>query len=218
MTARLLALARMPSTWLFVLLLSVYALTVSGEFSISDGEVMFQTTLALAHRQEVAVPCNPGLPQILPGVDGKCFSKYGLGMPLLAAPAYRVGHFLTRLLAPGTDPIAIGHFAVAALNLVLTALTGLVLYWLARDLYRSRWLGLILALVYGLATGAWPYTKVYFSEPLIGFLTLGAAYAIFRVEVGGRAAPGWAALAGLALGYAVRTTVATSILRPLFGR
>jgi hypothetical protein len=143
---------------------------------ISDGEVVFQTTVALAERAQLALECNPGLPQIVRGVDGQCFSKYGLGMPLLAAVAYRVGVLLAPVVGGASvAPIAIGHLAVSALNLVITAATGVVLFRLARDLYHSRWIGLILALVYGLATSAWPYTSVLFSEPLVTLLTLVAA-------------------------------------------
>jgi hypothetical protein len=215
---RLRALAGAPAPWLFLLLLATYSLTLSGDFMISDGEVVFQAAVALADGGELALECNPGLPQIVPGVGGQCFSKYGLGMPLLAAGAYKVGRLLAGVVAaPGVAPIAIGHLAVAYLNVVITAATGVVLYWLARDLYQSRWLGLILALVYGLATSAWPYTKVFFSEPLIGLLTLVAAYALYRLDVRARRAPAWAALAGLALGFAVLTKVAAAILLPLFG-
>ncbi|MCC6629365.1 MAG: phospholipid carrier-dependent glycosyltransferase [Chloroflexi bacterium] len=214
---RLGALATAPALWVGVLLLAIYALTLSGDFMISDGEVVFQTTVALADRGELRLACNPGLPQIVPGVGGQCFSKYGLGMPLLAAVAYRLGGWTAPLLAPpGADPIALGHFGVSALNLVLTAATGALIYAMGRVWYDSRWLGLILALLYGLTTSAWPYSKVFFSEPLIAFLLVVAAAALAHATPVGRLRAGWVAVAGAALGFAVLTKIATVVLVPLF--
>lgn len=212
------SLVRRPSLWLFVLMLAAYSLTFSGDFSISDGEVVFQTIVALADHGSLTLECHPGLPQIVRGIAGQCFSKYGLGMPLLALLPFQFGRWVTPLVAgPGTEPIAIGHFAVSFLNLLVTAAGVVVFYWYARDLYRSRWLGLSLALVYGLATSAWPYSKVFFSEPLIAFLLLVTAYALYRCAPISRRQLGWPALAGLALGYAVLTKVATVTLLPVFG-
>ena len=215
MTDRLRALTRAPALWLFLLLLSLYSLTQAGDFLISDGEVVFQTTVALARGEGLPLECNPGLPQIVPGVDGQCFSKYGLGMPLLAAGPFLFAGFLTQTVMPRADAMVLGHFFVSFMNLGITAGTGVVLYAFARDLYASRWLGLVLALIYGIATSAWPYSKVFFSEPLIAFLLILAAYAIHRYH--GPRAVGWLAVAGAALGYAVFTKVATVVALPAFG-
>jgi hypothetical protein len=212
------AVVQSPVLWIFVVLLAIYSLTLSGDFMISDGEVVFQTTVALADRGELHLECNPGLPQIVPGIDGLCFSKYGLGMPLLAAVAYRLGTLSARLLAPpGVDPIALGHFGVSYLNVLLTAVTGALVFRLGRDLYGSRWLALALALIYGLSTSAWPYTKVLFTEPLIACLLLLAADLLLRVQDGRRGSQIVAALAGLALGIAVLAKVATLVVVPIFG-
>jgi hypothetical protein len=214
---RLWVVATAPALWIGLLLLAVYALTLSGDFMISDGEVVFQTTVALADRGELRLACNPGLPQIVPGVGGQCFSKYGLGMPLLAAVGYRLGAWTSPLLAPpGADPIALGHFGVSALNLVLTAATGALVFYLGRAWYDSRWLGLILALLYGLTTSAWPYSKVFFSEPLIAFLLVAATAALALGTPAGRLRAGWVAVAGAALGFAVLTKVATLVAVPFF--
>lgn len=217
MTNRLRAAVRGPSLWLFLLLLAFYSLTQGGEFFISDGEVVFQTTVALTRGEGLGRACDPGLPQIVPGINGQCFSKYGLGMPLLAMLPFLGARLLTHTILPAADALVLGHFFVSYLNQLLTAATGLVFYWYARDLYGSRWLGLILALLYGLTTAAWPYSKVFFSEPLIAFLTVLAAYALLRLQPGRPAALGWAALAGAALGYAVVTKIAALVLLPLFG-
>ena len=217
MTDRLRAVVRGPSLWLFLLLLALYSLTQGGEFFISDGEVMFQTTLALADGTGLGRACDPGLPQIVPGVGGQCFSKYGLGTPLLATLFYLFARLLAHTVLPAADAVVLGHFFVASMNVVLTAATGLVFFRYARALYDSRWLGLILALLYGVTTSAWPYSKFFFSEPLVAFLTVLAAYALFCLRPGTRAGLGWAALAGAALGYAVFAKVAALVLVPLFG-
>ena len=92
---------------------------------MSHALALGRLTAHLADQRRLTVNCNPGLPQILAGADGQCYSKYGLGMPLLAAVAYKAGKLLTPLLAPRADAIAIGHFAVSYLNVLLTAATEL---------------------------------------------------------------------------------------------
>ncbi|MCL5958070.1 MAG: phospholipid carrier-dependent glycosyltransferase [Chloroflexi bacterium] len=209
-----------PSLWVFFFSLTVYLLSTDGNFFISDGEVMYQTTdrLYLTHRLDL--PENKGLPQILPGVGGKFYSKYGLGQPLAAIPFYAFGRVVHDRILPRTDPNAMSHFFVTTMNAVVTALTAVLVFAFGRRFFGSVRLGIGLALLYGLGTTAWPYSKFFFSEPLFALCTTLAVYALYLARLtsakGSRFSSGaWIALAGAATGYALLIKISGAVLLPL---
>ncbi len=101
------------------------------------------------------------------GADGHVYSKKGLAISLFAAPLY-----LLALNVPGLGLLQ----TTFLLNAMVTALTGSVIFLCVRRLgYRSRVSG-VTALVFGLGTIAWVYSKYFFSEPLSALLLLLAFY------------------------------------------
>ncbi len=199
--------------YIWVFFFCLYFLTNSGEFRISDGEVMFQTTVALASGRGIALEPNPGLPQIVAGRDGRYYSKYSIGTPLAAVPFYGAGRVLAKLL-PNADAMGLGHFMVAQLNVVASATSVAVFFLLVVLLFRSESMGLVLSALYGLSTAVWPYAGVFFSEPLFTLCLLVAFYGAvrYRRDHG----PGWLLMAGAALGYSVLVKVSGVVLLPLF--
>src|SRR5690606_33241593 len=128
------------------------------------GDVMFQTTAALATEGTLALPPDPGLPQIVAGQGGRYFSKYDPGLPLLAVPFFMAGDQLAAINHAHRTQVA----ALAVLLVPALASAGAVtaLYTLARRLYGARQ-ALIVALAAGVATPLWPYGRMLFAESVL---------------------------------------------------
>jgi hypothetical protein len=93
--------------------------------------------------------------------------------PVLAAPLF--------LIAQALPGIGLAH-TVWLFNILITALTAGVLYAYGLALgYRARVAALV-ALMFGLGTIAWPYSRTFFREPLFTCLGLLSAYLIVRVR------------------------------------
>lgn len=198
-----------PTFWVALLLLGVYLLSTGGQPFISDGEVMLITTTRIAEERTVTLPDGAAVyPQVMRRADGRLFSKYGLGQPLLAAPLHWFGRYvLGRWLAAPERAFYVGQFVALLLPAIATALAGGVLCMWATRLYGSARMGVALALLFGLGTLAWPYTRFFFSEPLFTACLLIAAYAIYTQHP---------LVAGLAFGYAVLTRTVGAALLPAF--
>jgi hypothetical protein len=191
------------------LLLGIYLLTTGGQPFISDGEVMFITTTRIVDEHTLTLPTGAAVyPQVLRRQDGSLFSRYGLGQPLAAAPLYAFGRYVLGVWLWGSrHDFQIGRFFALLLPAIATALTGGLLCAWAIRLYSSARLGVALALLYGLGTLAWPYSRFFFSEPLFTAALVLAALAIDTRRP---------ALAGAGLGYAVATRIGGVVLLPAF--
>jgi hypothetical protein len=209
---------RRQALGVFLLLLALYLLTLGGHFYISDGVVVFRTAQALVERRTIVVPPDPDLPgQIVPNPAGLHFGKYGLGLPLLATLPYSLAGPLQAVAFPTLPRSHLQHYLVTWLNPVLTALTGLLVFLLARRLDYDPRLARALALAWGTCTLAWPYTNILFGEPFFTFLLVLAAFALlaYRQAAGPRRLLG-PAVAGGALGYTLLTRAAGATLLPPF--
>lgn len=188
----------------------LYALSIGRGFYGSDGEVMFQTTTALALRGSVVLEPDPGLPQIVRGRDGHWVSKYDPGLPLLAVPFYALGDALAQVNAAHRAQVA----AICVLLLpVLAAAATLVALWdiAARMGGAGRAAGVVFAA--GLASPLWVYARTLFPEALLACALTWTVALLLRSGAGGRAlAAGLIAGAGIA----VRASFAVYLL-PLIG-
>lgn len=98
---------------------------------------------------------------------GRVISDVEPLQPILSAPLYWIGYHL---------PWAGNLHTLYLFNPLITALTAILLFYYALLLgYRER-TALIAALLFGLASMAWPYTRTLFREPLAGLNLLAAAY------------------------------------------
>ncbi len=207
---------RLPGA-IFLFLCGFYLLTMSGHTYSPDEETMLAVTRGLIERRDVAVVVEDGAPiaALRPGRDGGRYSPYGVLPSLLAVPL----HLLGSLVAPAGPPADYAtRFAVTALNAPLTAATAALLAWWALRLGATRAWATALALLYGLATLAWPYARTFFSEPLAALLILAAAE---RADAARRLPPGaparlWALfLSGLAIGLVLPTRIAAGVALPV---
>ena len=146
-----------------------------------------------------------------PGTDGQTYPQYTHAQSLLEVPLYLLGRLL------GGDPatlqgVALTKFTTSLLNPLLVALTGWLVAVFASRLQFSRRLSILLGLTYPFATMALAYVDTNFSEPLLAFALLLAAYAAYcaRFDHPFR----HLAISGAALGLAVYTRERSVILLP----
>ncbi len=195
---------------LFLFLLSAYLLTYSGSFHSSDGQAMFSVTESLVRRGECDINQIRwmGLQQGTFGPNGELYCRKGLGTSLLTIPLAWLG-----MVVPFWGVVQSGML----FNVIVTALTGLLVFLYVRRLGHSPSTGLISGLVFGLGTMAWPYAKYLFSDPLSGLSLLASAHFLLHLA-SPRAAAGLkpALLSGVCLGLAIATRFANAVLIPLF--
>lgn len=164
---------------LLCFLFSCYLLTYTGVIQSSDGLSMFATTESIVRRGELDTNqlLWMGLQQGSYGPDGDLYSRKGAGMALLALP----------LVWLAQQWAALGLVQAALLlNPFLTAWTGALLYRTVIRLGWSRFVAIVTALAYGLATLAWPYTQTLFSDPVAAWGLFGTLYGILAFQQSGR--------------------------------
>lgn len=192
---------------LFGLLLACYLLTFTGRIDSSDGLSMFATTESLVRRG--AFDSNQllwmGNQQGNLGVGGDLYTRKGIGMVLLGYPLV--------WLARQWSALGLVHTALL-LNPILTAWTGALLFRTGRRLGWSRNTSVATALIFGLATMAWPYTQGYFSDPVCAWGLFAAAYALLAYAQSGRKR--YLLAAGVAWGIAYLTRTINLLTLPVY--
>lgn len=189
----------------FLFFLGFYLFTAKGVVHIADGMVNFQTVRAMVEDGSLAVDCGIVAEFVVRNENGRCYSKYDIGLTLTSIPFYLMG----RLIAP--DPpdmyaVSAPKLFVSMLPQVATAVTCALLYVFARYIGGQETAAFGVALLYGLATLAWPYAGVYFSQPLIGLCLLLAVMLLLKFPPHHHRAQ---LAAGLALGWACLTRLDT---------
>ena len=156
---------------LFLFFFSVYVLTGQGSIQSADGKIMFLLTQAMVENQSVSFSEIVSLSD----TPGPQYSKYGLGMSVLAIPFYLFGKLLSFLL--GIEASLATQFTVSMINAMLTALSCLMVFRIATERFEfTLRIGLFLALGFGLSTIAWYYSEDFMSEPATTFFLLSAVY------------------------------------------
>ncbi|MEM7132171.1 MAG: hypothetical protein AAF702_38045 [Chloroflexota bacterium] len=179
---------RLPVTALFsllILLITIYTLTNPGRFRIVDEVSLYAVTESLALRGEADTNTiawtqfvnSPGEVLGAFGSDGQVFSKKGPGPAFLALPWYWLLHTLNSF--GSVVGVSLGLLpGVLLWNGVVTAATALLVWLTARRLRYDDRVGLVLALLFGLCTIAWPYATHFFGEPLSSLALLVSFYSI----------------------------------------
>ncbi len=198
-----------PGVIVFCFFFSVYAFTSQGSIQSADGKIMYLLTQSivergsLAHSERVAA-ADP---------EGEKFSKYGVGMSLLAVPFYIIGKFLASLSGVPKDQATL--FCVGMVNAFVTALNCALLHRFATHRFGfTRGVANVLALAYGLSSIAWYYSEDFMSEPATTGLLLAAAYCLTGEHTLG--IPRSRILAGVFLGCAATTRLAALVALPGF--
>ena len=137
--------------------------------------------------------------------DGHAYLDKAPGMTLMAVPAVALADAITGARADPADGEAFARYlrlrlrlAVASGPAVLTALATVALFELGLALTASAGAALFAALGYALGSPIWGWSTTIFGHAAVAASFVIALWAIRRAE-----RPGLAALAGLALGWAV---------------
>ncbi len=197
-----------------VILFVLYLITGAGRFHIIDEVSLYSVTENLARRgawdtDQIAWSQWVNSPAEVLGAwgqDGHVYSKKGVAPALAFVPVRWLARFL-----PGVGLLQTTFLT----NALITLLAALLVGDIARRLGYGRRTATALALIYGLATLAWPYAIHLFGEPLSALSLTAALWALVALRQDKRW--GWSLILGLALGIAVATSAVYALLLPLFG-
>ncbi len=206
------------------LLLGIYLLFYSPHIDSADGQAMLAVTTATLRHGTPDIGATAALDALLPlqmsrmgafGVDGALYAKKGVTPSLALAPLVLLADALPWLDTRATAML---------FNPLVTTLTALLLYTLARWLAFRPWTAFITALLYGLATTALVYVKTLFGEPLAALLLLGAVMGAYQSRTTGAndtnpepAAPRnrWLILSGACLGLLLGVNLVYALAAPV---
>jgi hypothetical protein len=197
-----------PMLAIFALLASVYLLIYSGYIESGDSRYLFNATasqyrfgdmlLDLSAGERLPAEIDPALPYPLQRFDTELMQL------LLAQPLYA--------LANAVPGLGLVH-TTWMFNVVITALTGCALFLFGRALgFDAPTAGLV-AVVYGVATIAMPYSKTFFREPLTAFTITTTALLAERTRAHGYRA-WWLLLLALAIAVMLLTRAASVFALP----
>ena len=162
MTATVTAATRRTAGWLAAAFALLYLATGGGRIVGSDEVTMAELSRALL-TGGIAVPEGA----TLDGRDGRHYSKNHAGQAVLALPWTLAGEAAARILpfAPARKTL-VARAVVSTFNAFVAALLVAVLYAAARGLGASAGAALGAAVLLGLATPIWVYSKSFMAEPL----------------------------------------------------
>jgi len=186
---------------LFVAVAGGLLLVQAGQVTSSDGASMLATAKSIVNDRDLTVPPGDGVEV---GRDGKTYSKYGLGLPLVAAVPLAAAKPIAAVVGKDRE---IASFVAASLMPLVVAGIVVLAYLLGRRLGGSS--GTALAVALGIAFGTFlmPYSKDFYSEPLVCLALLGCFLCVHTARD---------ELAAVALGYACLTRPQTLLLVPVF--
>ncbi len=205
-----------PFLWLALFLVAVYLLSAKGFSDLIDAEATYLITENLVERGRVDLSRASALtPEVFAaghafsGRDGRIYSQYWLGYPLLQVPFYLAGRLLAEAVAAAAPhlrwvPRVLPRVAVNLALVLITVGEALVLCALVRGLRGNLRAGLTTGLLFAFATVAWPYAKIGFYEPFLGLCLLTVMFALL-LAVRRSCRWGWWLLAGFAWGWGLAT-------------
>jgi hypothetical protein len=180
---------------LFAAAAALLLLLQEGAITGSDGQTVYDVTGAIVERGTIHFgPEYPITPNAASGVGGHLYSKYAVGLSLLAIVPYVVAAPVSVLM--GHDEL-VREASVASLVPLICAGVLIAVYAVARRLHASVRASVLVAIGTVFGTYLLPYTAEFFSEP---FAALGLLISIERALA---KRPGQAALA-LGLGAVFR--------------
>jgi len=156
----------------------LYLFTAKGHLEVSDTSFSVQTAEALITRGSFDIPGEVG-GATFRALNGKSYSKYGIGLPILYLPI--VG--LSELLGPaiGRPAVEISGFVISFLNIPFTLLTITLFGYLLGRIGASPEYARLLMTGLALGTLCWRYAVYDFSEGIqTAFLLLAVAGAFSR--------------------------------------
>ncbi|MGB2599104.1 MAG: glycosyltransferase family 39 protein, partial [Candidatus Omnitrophota bacterium] len=205
----------------FLIVLSAYAFLAGGHYG-GDAFNNYLTTQSLVLDRDIAIYDRPfeikevqtDASQGVPGKDGKRYSAYGMGMPLLQVPFFLVGMAISFFMKD-LPANYVTFFCVSFTNVFLSAVNVVLLLVLLQKLGVKLKEAITLSLVYAFSTMALVYSKSGFPEPALVTFMLIAMVSLFSY-VKEKKGMGYLVISGAALGFMAMIKVYTVILAPAF--
>ncbi len=176
------------------MLSGLYLITTKGFGEITDVEAYYLITESIVERGWVDLAPGAGLTEkvfherwIVHGDDGRIYSQYWLGYPIFQIPWYLTGKWVGEAVtALRPELAALADFLPrVAINLAgsfITATTAILLFLLVIALGLPLSYSAATALLYGVATYAWPYAKIGFYEHFMAFTLVAALLLVVRFD------------------------------------
>jgi hypothetical protein len=196
---------------LFLFFFSLYMVTMSGAIHYGDEMEKYRVAQSIIERGDFTF--RPTAQRNVIGISGRTVSGYELGQTLIEVPFYVLGK-LAYTIFPVTDSNWLTMLWVGLLNPVITALVLVLFFKTARLLDFRFTVSFGLALVLGLSTIIFPYSRSFTREPLLTLFLLLALYTSFQFSK--TFAQRWLLLTGLTLGYLVFTKFIHGVVIPVF--
>lgn len=204
--------ARQVACGVFFFFFTVYLLSYSGRIHSVDEAYMLALTESFAKdRLDVNQVAsmqwgfNPLYQVGTFGPSGDVFCKKGVGISLFALPL---------LWTSSAFPKAGSVHSSLLTNIIITSLTGILLFRYLLTLGFSLRASMACSLTFGIGTVAWPYARFFFAEPLAAF---GMLLALYGCTLFHRTRHLHSAfLCGLGLGVTVLAFSAGVIASPIF--
>ena len=143
----------------------VYLLTFSGAFKSDDEQYIFDTTASFALRSG---PDRFLLNQTV-YLRGLQTTDVEPSQPLLAVPLYWIAYHI---------PWIGNVHTVFLFNPIITALTAIIIFYYSLSLNYDERTAILAAILFGVCTIVWPYTKTFFREPLTMLTLVASAFFI----------------------------------------
>lgn len=193
------------AAFLALLLFGIYMLTFDGTLHSTDGLSMLAVAENIVKHGRFDTRQLENWENVFLGINNQPFTKYPLGPTLLMLPFVALA-----LVMP---PLGLIQTTLVLMPLA-TALTAPYVYLSARRLGYAPKTGIVLTLLAGLATMAWPRTRDLVADPLILWSFTAAFYYALAYRQEGRRRD--AALLGLTLSLAVLHKVTNLVVVPFF--
>jgi hypothetical protein len=186
--------------WLFILMAAAFSIVQEGAITSYDGQTVYAVTRSIVERHTFAVSDEF---HTLRGTDGRAYSRYGLGLSLVAMVPY---------LAVRPIAVSSGHaedILEAAASFVMAFVAAalvVAVYELARRLGAGVSGALLVSVGSVAGTFVLPYVKEFFSEPLTAICIVVAIERLLARR---------SATAGLAFGAAVLVRAQSLLFAPV---
>jgi hypothetical protein len=170
--------------WLFCFLLGFTSLCYAGHGSSVDENLIVQVIYNFVHDGELTVA---QMFQALPAEDGKYYSRYGFGYPLLLLPFFLLAKLLHTWIPE--SPAYCGNiymFVMLWTSTLNTAFLGWLFYKLCLLIGGKSNHAAILSLGLIICTSFLPYSQTLYRLTASGTLLVGVLYLILRYEQNGK--------------------------------
>jgi hypothetical protein len=205
--------------WVGVALFAYYLLTLGGHHYSIDGIVMFESAKQLFFRHSFVLD-----PPVKWAAEVIYVNHLSMGLMLAYLPALALVsplfYRIPSLQLTPYDPAVpynrelysnLPYLLCSWVNPLVTALTGMLVFAIARRLGLTRGWAVAAALAYGLASPATVYARFDFSQPLAGLALTAAVWGLIETRGGGRLGPLLLAGAGLSVTIATRAELSVLI-------